>query len=59
MRGLGMVLLTGAAAVLVWKIMAGLFVGLIGMVLKVALIFVVIYFVMKMFNGKKDKATEE
>jgi hypothetical protein len=50
-----MVLLTGAAAIVAWKIIAGLFIGLIGMVLKIAVVFLVIYFVMKMFNGKKGK----
>ncbi len=53
MRGLGMVLLTGAAAVVVWKILAAIFVGLIGMALKVGLVLLALYLVMKVLNGRK------
>jgi len=55
MRGLGMALLTGAAAVVVWKIFAALFVGLLAMALKVALVFGVVYLVMKILQKKKDE----
>lgn len=55
MRPLGMVLLTGAAAVVAWKIVAALFFGLIGMALKVGLVILVVYFILKMLNGKKDE----
>ncbi len=53
MRGLGMVLLTGAAAVIIWKIFAAMLVGLLGLVFKVALVFVVVLVLMKIFQGKK------
>jgi predicted membrane protein len=55
MRGLGMVLLTGAAAVVMWKIFAALFIGLLGMAFKVALIFAVVYFLMQIFQGRKKE----
>ena len=55
MRGLGMALLTGAAAVVVWKIFAALFIGLLAMVLKVALVVGVVFLVIKIFQNKKDK----
>ena len=41
MRGLGMVLLSGAAAVVLWKVFAAMFIGILGMVFKAALIFAV------------------
>ena len=53
MRGLGMVLLTGAAAVIIWKIFAAMLVGLLGLVFKVALVFVVVLVLMKIFQGQK------
>ena len=55
MRAMGTVLLTGAAAIIVWKILAGVVVGLLGLALKVALVALVVYFVLKLFNGKKKK----
>jgi hypothetical protein len=55
MRSLGMVLLTGAAAVVLWKILAVLFFGLIGMALKVGLVILVAYFVLKLLQGKKNE----
>jgi predicted membrane protein len=55
MRGLGKVLLTGAAAVVMWKIFAALFIGLLGMAFKVALIFAVVYFLMQIFQGQKKE----
>jgi hypothetical protein len=55
MRGLGMVLLTGAAAIIIWRIFAAMLVGLLGLVFKVALIFAVVYFLMKIFEGRKEK----
>ena len=57
MRGMGMVLLTGAATIVVWKIFAALFFGLLGMALKVALVVGVVYLVMRFFQ-KKDKDEE-
>ena len=55
MRTLGMVFLTGAAAIVVWKILAALFFGLLGLVFKVALVIVVVYFLLKIFQGKKQE----
>lgn len=56
MRGLGKVFLTGVAAVVLWKVFAALFIGVLGMALKVALVIGVIYLAMKVFqNDKKDK----
>ena len=55
MRAMGTVLLTGAAAIVVWKIMAGVVVGLLGLALKVGLVFLVVYFLLKLFNNKKKE----
>ena len=55
MRGLGMVFLTGAAAIVVWKVFLGAFAGLLGMVLKVALVFMVVYFLIQIFQKKEKK----
>ncbi len=55
MRAMGTVLLTGAAAVIVWKIFAAVFVGLLGLALKVGLVLLVVYFLLKIFNGNKKK----
>jgi hypothetical protein len=52
---MGTVLLTGAAAIIVWKILAGVVVGLLGLALKVGLVVLVVYFILKIFNGKKKK----
>jgi len=53
MRSFGMVLLTGAAAIIIWKIFAAMLVGLLGLVFKVALVFAVVYFLMKIFQGRE------
>ena len=58
MRAVGKVLLTGAAALVLWKVMAALFVGLLGLALKVGLVLLVVYVLLKIFNGYK-KAEEE
>ena len=56
MRGVGMVLLSGAAAVVLWKVFAAMFIGLLAMFFKAALIFAVVYFVIKFFQGRtKDE----
>jgi membrane protein implicated in regulation of membrane protease activity len=55
MRAMGTVLLTGAAAIIVWKILAAVFVGLLGLALKVGLTVLVVYFLLRLFNGKKRK----
>ena len=59
MRAMGTVLLTGVAAIVVWKILAGVVVGLLGLALKVGLVVLVVYFVLKLFNGKKKEEKEE
>jgi predicted membrane protein len=55
MRAMGTVLLTGAAAIILWKIMAGVFFGLLGLALKVGLVLLVVYFLLRIFNGNKKK----
>jgi len=55
MRAMGTVLLTGAAAIIIWKILAGVFVGLLGLALKVGLVLLVVFFLLKIFNGNKKK----
>ncbi len=59
MRAMGTVLLTGVAAIVVWKILAGVVVGLLGLALKVGLVVLVVYFVLKLFNGRKKEEKEE
>jgi hypothetical protein len=58
MRAVGKVLLTGAAALVLWKVMAALFVGLLGLALKVGLVLLVVYFLLKIFNGNKKTEDE-
>lgn len=58
MRSMGMVLLTGTAAVVVWKIFAGLFIGLLAMAFKVALVVGVVYLVIQFFQKKKEEEDE-
>ena len=57
MRAMGTVLLTGAAAIVAWKIMAGVIVGMLGLALKVGLVVLVVYSLLKLFNknGKKEE----
>jgi hypothetical protein len=50
-----MVLLTGAAAVVAWKVIAALVAGLLGMALKVGLVILVVYFLIQLINGKKKE----
>jgi len=52
---MGTVLLSGAAAIIIWKILAGAVVGLLGLALKVGLVLLVVYFLLKIFNGNKKK----
>ncbi|MBT8397876.1 MAG: hypothetical protein HKO65_07820 [Gemmatimonadetes bacterium] len=59
MQAAGKVLLTGAAVVVMWKLMAAVFVGLLGMALKVGLVLLAAYFLLKWFNGKKMEEMEE
>ena len=58
MRAVGKVLLTGAAAVVAWKVLAGVFVGLLAWALKIGLVVAVVYFLLNIFNGKKEKEEE-
>jgi len=53
MSAVGKVLLTGAAVIVLWKVMAGIFAGLLGMALKVGLVLLAVYFLLQMLNGKK------
>lgn len=55
MRAMGTVLLTGAAAIIIWKILAVVFVGLLGLALKVGLVLLAVFFLLKIFNGNKKK----
>lgn len=59
MRAAGTVLLTGAAAVVAWKIFAGVLVGLLGLAFKVGLVVLVVYLLLNLFNGKKAAPEEE
>jgi hypothetical protein len=59
MRGLAAVLATGAAAVVIWKILAVFFFGLLGMAMKVGLVLLVVWVVMRLINGKREKAEAE
>ncbi len=57
MRGLGTVLLAGAAVVVLWKILAVFFFGLVGLALKVGMVILVVWLVMQLFRlGKKEDA---
>lgn len=57
MRAMGTVLLTGAAAIVVWKVLAVMVAGLLGLVLKVGLVILVVYFLLNLFNknGQKEE----
>jgi hypothetical protein len=58
MRVVGKVLLTGAAAIVAWKLMAGLLFGLLGLAFKVGLVLLVVYLLLNIFNGKKKEEEE-
>jgi len=55
MRFVGKVLLTGAAAIVLWRVLATLFAGLLGMALKVGLVILAFYLLLKWLNGKKKE----
>ena len=59
MQGVGKVLLTGAAAIVAWKLMAGLFIGLLGLALKIGLVVGVVYLLLNIFNGNKKEVEVE
>ena len=52
MRALGKVFITGAVAVVLWKILAALFIGMLGWLLKVGLVILVVWLVLKISNGR-------
>ena len=58
MRFMGTVFLTGAAVIVLWKVMAALFFGILGLALKVGLVVAVGYFLLKIFNGNKKQEKE-
>ena len=53
MKAVGKVLLTGAAVIVLWKVIAGIFVGLLAMALKVALVILGVYLLLQLFNGRR------
>ena len=55
MRFVGTVLLTGAAAIVLWKVVAVMFLGLLGMALKVGLVVAVVYVLLKALNGRRKQ----
>ena len=59
MGNMGKVFLTGAAAIVLWKVFAGIFVGMLALAVKVGLVLLVVYFLLRIFNGKKKKEEEE
>jgi hypothetical protein len=59
MQAVGKVLLTGAAAIVAWKLMAGLFIGLLGLALKIGLVVGVVYLLLYLFNGNKKEMEVE
>ena len=59
MRSMGTMLVAGAAAIVVWKIVAALFFGLLGMAIKVALVVGVVYLVMRFFERKNGEGDGE
>ncbi len=58
MRFVGTVLLTGAAVVVLWKVLAVMFFGILGLAFKVGLTVAVVYFLLRLFNGAKKKEAE-
>ena len=59
MQAAGKVLFAGAAVIVLWKVMAAMFVGLLAMALKVGLVIAAVYLVLKWINGKKTEEMEE
>jgi len=58
MQGVGKVLLTGAAVIVLWKVLAGLFVGVLALAFKIGLVLLAGYFLLQLFNGRKKKAED-
>jgi membrane protein implicated in regulation of membrane protease activity len=55
MRFAGKLLLTGAAVVVLWKVMAALFVGILGMALKVGLVLLAVYVLLQILEGRNKR----
>jgi hypothetical protein len=55
MGNLGKVLFAGAATIVLWKVFAGIFVGLLGLAIKVGLVLAVAYFLLRVFNGTNEQ----
>ena len=55
MRAAGKLVLTGAAVIVLWKLMAAIFVGILGMALKVGLVLLAVYILLQVLNGRKKE----
>jgi membrane protein implicated in regulation of membrane protease activity len=54
MNAVGKVLLTGAAVIILWKIAAAIFVGVLGMAFKVGLVLLAVYVLLHLLNRRKE-----
>jgi membrane protein implicated in regulation of membrane protease activity len=50
--------MTGAAAVVLWKVMAAFFVGFLALAFKIGIVFLAVYFLLQILNGKEEKEEE-
>ena len=55
MRAAGKLVLAGAAVIVLWKVMAAIFVGILGMALKVGLVLLAVYVLLQVLNGRKKE----
>ena len=55
MRALGMAFLAGTAAVVAWKLLATVVAGLLGLVVKVALVLLILFVLLQVLNGKRHE----
>lgn len=58
MGAVGKVLATGVTAVVLWKVMAAFFVGFLALAFKIGIVFLAVYFLLQILNGKKKKEEE-
>ena len=58
MGAVGKVLVTGVTAVVVWKVMAAFFFGFLALGFKIGIVFLAVYFLLQILNGKKKKEEE-
>lgn len=58
MGAVGKVLVTGAAAVVLWKVMAAFLVGFLALGFKIGIVFLAVYFLLQILNGKEKKEKE-